>query len=71
LTKAIDDLVKEVAASIDAYFEYRRSNGQDATPFFKSADHEPEYQSYLTGPGSEFGPAIKARVAQLVAVLKT
>jgi hypothetical protein len=68
--KAVDDLVKEMAASVDQFFLDRREDGQDPIPFFKIADLTPAYDRFIQGTGQEFEPSINARLGQLVAVLR-
>jgi AIPR protein len=68
-TKAMDDLIREIAAVVDRFYVAKRVDEQDPISFFKAADLDPGYRAFLDGPASEFKPAIDARIVQLRAVL--
>jgi hypothetical protein len=67
--KANDDLIKEVADSIDAFYSATADKNDDPVRFFKTPNLAPRYDEYLASDGSKFPPAIKGRVAQLVAAM--
>jgi hypothetical protein len=67
--KALDDWIKELAVSVDHFYSASRQEDQDPVPFFKTAELVPLYDQFLDHEGSEFKPAISARVGQLLTVL--